>query len=236
MVICSAIFAKPSSVLAVPTLPSSFYGTVKLNHANVTDGTVVQAFIGAQMIAQGYTQAYQDDSVYSLDIPADNPDTLLIDGGREGDTINFKVAGILANETGAWHSATAVQLNLTVSSASTTMTPLATPTELPTQTPITATQRASSTPTLSPIVVAQSATSTPTPALLASTTAIIPSLDTNTPDLPTSTSEQPAQPPPVPGEKVPGSAKDPGTTIPIMAFVLIVIIGAGFVALLRRNK
>ena len=110
MVVCTAIFANHSSTLAIPALPSSFYGTVKLNNANVLDGIVVQAFIGERMIAQGYTQTYQGDSVYSLDLPADNTDTPIIDGGREGDTIAFKVGGIMAHETGTWHSATNEQL------------------------------------------------------------------------------------------------------------------------------
>ena len=87
--ICSAILANPSSALAIPALPSSFYGSVKLNNANVPDGTVVQAFKGDLMIAQGYTQTYQGDSVYALDVPGDNTDTPAIDGGREGDTITF---------------------------------------------------------------------------------------------------------------------------------------------------
>jgi hypothetical protein len=221
LIICTAIFANPSSALAIPSLPSSFYGTVKLNNANVLDGTVVQAFNGDLMIAQGYTQTYKGDSVYSLDVPSDNTDTPVIDGGREGDTITFKVAGIVANEIGIWHSANNVQLKLTITSVSTLRAPQATPTELPTQTPI---------------VVIQLASRTPTQTLLASTTAIIPSLDTKSPGLPTSTPEPTTQLLPVSGEKATGSTIDLGITIPIMAFTLIVIIGAGIIAWIRRRK
>ncbi len=110
LVICAALFAVPSSVLAIPALPSSFYGTVKLNSANVPDGTLVQAFIGGLVIAQGYTQLFQGDSYYALDVPSDDTATPAIDGGREGDTIAFKVGGITAHETGTWHSGTDVQL------------------------------------------------------------------------------------------------------------------------------
>ena len=106
LILCSAIFACPSSALAVPALPSSFYGTVKVGGANVPDGTVVQAFNGDRIAAQGYTQMYQGDSVYSLDVPGDNTDTVVIDGGREGETITFKVGGVLADEAGTWHSGT----------------------------------------------------------------------------------------------------------------------------------
>ena len=219
--ICSAIFANPSSALAIPALPSSFYGTVKLNNANVPDGTVVQAFNGDLMIAQEYTQTYQGDSVYALSIPGENTDTVVIDGGREGDTITFMVGGILATETGTWHSATNVPLNLTVTSASTPWAPQATPTELPTQTPI---------------VIIQQASKTPTSTILASPTVIIPSLDTKSPDLPTSTPGQPAQQLPVSGDQATGSNKDLGKTIPIMALAVLVIIGAGIMALFRLRK
>jgi hypothetical protein len=221
LIICSAIFANPSSALAIPALPSSFYGTVKLNNANLPDGTVVQAFNGDLMIAEGYSQTYQSASVYTLNVPADNPDTSVIDGGREGDMITFKVGGIIATETGTWHSGTNVQLNLTVTSASTPWAPQATPTEPPTQTPI---------------VIIQPASQTRTPTLLASTTAIIPSLDTKTPDLPTSTPGQPDQQLTVSSDPVTGSNIDPGKTILIIAIAGIVIIGAGLFTWIRSRK
>ena len=222
LIICSAIFVDPTSALAVPALPSSFYGTVKLNNANVPDGTIVQTFIGDLMIAQGYTQTYLGDSVYALDVPADNTDTVVIDGGREGDTITFKAGGILATETGIWHSATNVPINLTVTSASTPWAPQATPTEFPTQTPI---------------VMIQPPLNTLTPTFLASPTAIIPSLDTMSPDLPTLIPGQPTQQLPATDDLATGSNVEFGKTIPsILALAGIAIIGAGLFARIRRRK
>jgi hypothetical protein len=221
LIICSAIFADHSTVLAIPALPSSFYGTVKLNNTNVPDGTVVQAFHGELMIAQGYTQTYQGDSVYSLSVPGDNTDTVVIDGGREGDTITFKVGGILANVTGTWHSATNVPLNLTVTSASTPWAPQATPTEPPTQTPI---------------AIIQPATQTPMPILLVSPTAIIPSLDTKTPDVLTSTPQQSIQQVPVSDDQATDIKIALGKTIPIMILFVIMIIGAGVLAWIRSRN
>jgi hypothetical protein len=236
MVVGVALFANPSSALAIPALPSSFYGTVKLNSANVPDGTLVQAFIGSLAIAQGYIQMFQGDSYYALDVPADDTATPAIDGGREGDTIAFKVGGITAHETGTWHSGTDVQLNLTVTSASTPVPPQATPTDLPTQTPIVVIQQATSAPTPTPVVIIPQATGTLIPQLLATNTAIIPSSNTKSPDLPTMTPGQPAQSSPVPGDKGPGSTTNPGTSIPIFALALILIIGAGIFVWMRRNK
>jgi hypothetical protein len=139
------------------------------------------------MIAQGYTQMFQGDSYYALDLPADDTASPTIDGGREGDTIAFKVGGITAHETGTWHSGTDVQLNISVTSASTPVPPQATSTDLPTQTPIVVVQQATSAPSPTPVVVIQQATGTAAPQLLASITAVIPSLDTKSPDLPTIT-------------------------------------------------
>lgn len=125
-----------SPALAVPVLPSSFYGTVKLNNANVPDGTVVRALIGGKVYAQGYTQTYQGTSVYSLDVPGDSTDTTVVDGGRDGDTVQFQIGGIAAAQTGTWHSGTNVEINLTAASTNTLQPPQPTPTNPPTQTPI----------------------------------------------------------------------------------------------------
>ena len=130
------LLAYPSAVQAFPPLPSSIYGTVKANNANVADGSLVEAAINNQVVAQGYTQTYQGDSVYSLDVPGDDTSTAVIEGGKEGDTISFKIGGVSAVEKGVWHSATNVMLNLTISSSNMLNTPQATPTSVATQTPI----------------------------------------------------------------------------------------------------
>jgi hypothetical protein len=129
-----------------------------------------------------------------------------------------------------------VQLNLTVTSASTPVPPQATPTDLPTQTAIVVVQQATSAPTATPLVVVLQATSTAAPQLLATNTAIIQSSDTKSPDLPTITPGQPAQSSPIPGDKLPGSTSGLGTSIPIIALALIVIVSAGIFVWMRRNK
>ena len=123
-------------VLAIPPLPSSFYGTVKVNNANVPDGTVIQVVVGGQVYAEEFTQTYQGNSVYALDVPGDNTDTAVQDGAREGDTVQFKIGGVLADQTAVWHTGTNVNLNLTASSTVPIITPQATPSPVPTQTAI----------------------------------------------------------------------------------------------------
>jgi hypothetical protein len=121
---------------AIPSMPSSFYGTVKVNGANVADGTLIQALAGGQVYSEGFSQTYQGNSVYALDVRGDDSDTAIQDGGREGDTLQFKIGGVLADQTAVWHTATNVNLNLTASSSGSVATPQATSTPVPTQTAI----------------------------------------------------------------------------------------------------
>jgi hypothetical protein len=123
-------------VLAIPPLPSSFYGTVKVNNANVPDGTVIQALVSEQVYAEGFTQTYQGNSVYALDVQGDNTDTTTQDGAREGDALRFKIGGVLADQTAVWHTGTNISLNLTASSSGPIIKPQATHTPVPTQTAI----------------------------------------------------------------------------------------------------
>jgi hypothetical protein len=57
---------------------------------------------------------HEGNSVYSIAVPGDDPDTLQVEGGVLGDTIVFQVDGANASETGTWQSGTNVELNLTV--------------------------------------------------------------------------------------------------------------------------
>jgi|WetSurMetagenome_2_1015567.scaffolds.fasta_scaffold80959_2 hypothetical protein len=123
-------------VQAIPSLPSSFHGTVKVNKANVEDGTLIEAMINDQVFAQCYTQTYNGDSVFVINIPGDDSSTTTIDGGKEGDIVLFKIGGIQVTQTGIWHAGTSEELNLKLSSTDTLNTPAPTPTFYPTQTAI----------------------------------------------------------------------------------------------------
>ena len=134
--VCLSLNVQPEGVQAFPPLPSSFYGMVKLNNANVTDGTLIEAVVNGKVIAQTYSQMYQGDSVYTLSVPGDDPSTPTSDGAKEGDVISFKIGGITAGQSGVWHSATNVELDLSADSSVTPNTPAPTPTPFPTQTAI----------------------------------------------------------------------------------------------------
>lgn len=141
VLICLISLFMTIPVMAVPALPSSFYGTLKVNGENVPDGTLVQALINDQVVAQAYTQTYQADSVYALDVPGDDTDTSVQDGGRENDTIKFEIGGALADQTGTWNSGTNVNLNLTAAVVGGIAAAQATPSPIPTQTTIVLIQR-----------------------------------------------------------------------------------------------
>jgi len=134
-----ALFAP--TVRAVPPLPSTFYGTVKVDGANVADGTVVSAWIDGAKYAETATFTFSGESWYSVDVLGDDPDTPEKDGGQEGDTVVFLIGSYEADQTGTWHQGVAAPLNLTASggptptpTSSTTPTPTKTPTSTPTPT------------------------------------------------------------------------------------------------------
>jgi hypothetical protein len=101
---------------AYPVLPSSFYGTIQVDGANVKPGTIIKALLENQVFAEGVTLMYEGTSVYMINVPGDDNYTQEIDGGREGEQIFFEVGGLVADQSGTWHSGTNVELNLTVTS------------------------------------------------------------------------------------------------------------------------
>jgi hypothetical protein len=131
-----ALLVSVGTVFAFPSLPSSFYGIVKYNGENLPEGTLVEAMVNNEVCAKGYSEMYQGDSVYTLDVRGDDTDTTEQDGGKEGDTIYFRVGGLMASQTAEWHAGTNVSLDLTVDSTSALNSPQSTPTALATQTPI----------------------------------------------------------------------------------------------------
>lgn len=109
-----------------PSQPSSFWGTVTVNGANVADGTQVTAWINGTQQAQAATQTWNGASVYSIAVP----------NGNDGDTIEFQVSGQVATQNGSWQTGINTELNLTVGGPITpTVTPTVTVPITPTVTP-----------------------------------------------------------------------------------------------------
>ena len=102
----------PGAVKAAPPVPYVPYGTVKLNGADVPDGTEITAFCGG--VQYGYTQTStsEGESFYSMEVIGDDPDSTEKDGCYPGETVTFRVLSILADQTGTWDSGSE-KLNLT---------------------------------------------------------------------------------------------------------------------------
>jgi hypothetical protein len=102
------------AVSSPPPLPASFYGTVKTNGSNVPIGTVVSARINGVQYALSPYSLYDGETVYSLNVPGDDPTTPgVIEGGVSGETIVFFVGDVQADQTAIWQAGTNVALNLT---------------------------------------------------------------------------------------------------------------------------
>lgn len=105
-----------STVGAVPPLPSSYWGSAKLNGANLPEGTILKAAIDGEEYAAGVVEIVGGESVYSLDVPGDEAATpSVIEGGITGDTIQFMLGTTPADQTGAWAGGVNLELNLTFS-------------------------------------------------------------------------------------------------------------------------
>jgi uncharacterized repeat protein (TIGR01451 family) len=104
-----------------PALPSSFYGTVALDGADVAEDTVVSAWIDGVRVAEARTTTadvfFVNRSVYILDVPADDPEAPALDGGCEGVVVIFKVEGYPAGQIALWHAGAVVELDLAASAA-----------------------------------------------------------------------------------------------------------------------
>lgn len=135
-ILLAALYLPYAAAQAFPPLPSSFYGVVKLNGANVPDGTRVEALVDGAVVAYTASRTYEGASVYSVDVPGDDSSTAAVEGGRQGGTIIFRVGGAPAKETGTWRSGTNTQLDLSLTSATAIASPQPTRTALPTQTAI----------------------------------------------------------------------------------------------------
>lgn len=91
-----------------PPETSTFYGTVKLNGANVLlDGSAkVSAWIGGAWIVEADPEVFEGDTVYNINVSGD-PTEL------EGKQVIFKIGSVTADQAGTWRSGTSMQLNLT---------------------------------------------------------------------------------------------------------------------------
>jgi hypothetical protein len=155
VLVLTAMLLLTRTACAEPPRPFSPYGTVMIDGANVPVGVPVGASCGGVVYASQPVFIVGDESWYALNVPGDDPSTTsIVEGCDPGETVNFTVVGLSADQTAAWISGGTLLLPLTASKPTPTMTvtPTSTPTGTLTPTP-------SATPSQSPM---PGATSSPT--------------------------------------------------------------------------
>lgn len=106
--LCAPISALP------PMPPNQFWGTATIGGTPAPDGLIISARINGVEYANTTTSDGEYGVVSAFYLPSDNPDTPEKDGGVNGDTIEFYVEGVKANETGTFQWGSVRQLDLTV--------------------------------------------------------------------------------------------------------------------------
>lgn len=107
------LFLLPARVHALPQLPHTLYGALSLDGQLAADGTVVGIVINGQQVIQ--TTVFSDGGnhgLYSVNVPADDPDTAKDEGGVNGDTVSFDVAGYEIAQSIIFKSGLVTELNL----------------------------------------------------------------------------------------------------------------------------
>lgn len=106
--------------LAVPPLPMRAYGMVAVDGGNVPDGTLVSAICDGEIYGFSITSLIDGQSVYSLFISGDDPNTPEREGCLIGNTVSFVITlgglDLIAGETATWVSGDVANINLTAQS------------------------------------------------------------------------------------------------------------------------
>jgi PKD repeat protein len=113
ILLVTALTAGFLKVQCVPPMPHRFYGYVTVAGAPAPDGTLVAAKIAGITYASTTTVDGKYGYAVAFNVPADDPDTPEKEGGQEGDTIEFYVAGRYATSY-AFEYGAITQLNLTI--------------------------------------------------------------------------------------------------------------------------
>jgi PKD repeat protein len=106
------------NVKAVPQMPHRFYGAVTVTGEPALDGTLIEAVINNITYASTITSDGKYGYVTAFNVPADDPDTPEIEGGKTDDLVHFYVARTYAtNYTFAIGGITALNLSIVAPTA-----------------------------------------------------------------------------------------------------------------------
>jgi len=89
------------------------YGEIHFNAISLPAIVEISAWINGTEYVKTTVKTPGAKTVYVLDIPGDDPDTIAIEGAQPGDIVSFQINGISADQTLVWESGAYVQLDLT---------------------------------------------------------------------------------------------------------------------------
>jgi hypothetical protein len=98
---------------SLPPLPSYFFGTVTLAGNPAGIGLPLTAEIGGVQFGATITFAVAGATSYEIYVPGDDAETPEVEGGTEGQVVNFLLNGAPLTETGIWSEGTQTNLDLT---------------------------------------------------------------------------------------------------------------------------
>jgi hypothetical protein len=111
---------------APPQIPASFYGTITAVSASLSSNTAVSAHVNGVEYAQTTLLQHEGQWVYTLKVPADDPATEAVEGGKPGDTIEFYLDGTPTGQTAVWQSGVNTSFDLSLPTLVTAETPTTT--------------------------------------------------------------------------------------------------------------
>ena len=97
----------------VPPLPYSPNGTVKQNGHNAPLDAVVTAKCDGMIVATTNIQVVGDQTGYGVNIQGDDPDTPGKEGCYSGETVEFFIDDVQADQTGTWTEGFSPRIDLT---------------------------------------------------------------------------------------------------------------------------
>jgi hypothetical protein len=97
---------------AVPSIPSSFYGTITMNGANVALSADMVAYVADMPCGKARLWRDSGTTWYSVSVNGDDTDTPGKECGVNGDVIQFRLNGVPLATTAIWAGGTVAQLDL----------------------------------------------------------------------------------------------------------------------------
>ena len=106
-------FADSAQAESPPGRPARFVGSVTVDGAMPTAGTVIQAKVGDASCGSTSVFMASGEARYAFDVPARDPGAAP-NCGEDGATVSFYVDGDAADQTGTWRDYELNIVNLTV--------------------------------------------------------------------------------------------------------------------------